>query len=315
MIAMQIGALFLTLLSLAPPGGSTVSYLPTIQARWNASDLVCIGDSSAPHRTGVVQVIDGAKRDQLSAYVELETCLKGAKPQSSEIRVLGDYFTSVNGQNGFGYAGPPTGFVHEGRDLLFLRRSSSPDEFLVTVPIYQTTIPLANTAPNYPPTTSSGYAKVVLTRELESAMLQTAENDQGVNPSPGFGDGLLSDIEYINLLLDYLGKSDGTTELSRLYGTAPSPICQDIAVMLFDRGQQEYESAVISFLLEQSLPAWRRWNAALALGRHGSRAALDPLRLVVSEAAQTEQQKQLRSYAQSSFELLQRRLKLDGQSP
>jgi hypothetical protein len=29
-------------------------YLPSIQQRWDASDLVCIGDASSPVRTGLI---------------------------------------------------------------------------------------------------------------------------------------------------------------------------------------------------------------------------------------------------------------------
>jgi hypothetical protein len=313
---MQIGLLLLTIAGVASLRTSTSSYLPTIQARWEASDLVCIGNASPPRRTGVVQVIDGANRDQLSADVELERCLKGTTPSSRHIVLLGDSIASARDQSGvigFAYAGPPPGFVHDGRNLLFLRKSSAPDEFLVTVPIFQTAIPLADVAPTYPPASSPEFVKVVLTRELESAMLQTTENDQGMNSVSG--EALLSDIEYINLLLDYLGKSDGATELSRFSETVPTSIGQDIAVMLLDRGHRENEAAVISILLNPSVPYWKRGNAAMALGMHGSQAALDPLQWVLSEPATTDQQKQLRSEVQSSLRSLERRLSLGSQSP
>lgn len=313
---MQRESLLLAVLSLAFFGSSNLSYLPTIRARWNASDLVCTGEASAPEPTGATQVIDGAKRDQLSANVELERCFKGEMPRSSEIRVHGDYFVALEDiRGGYGYSGPPLGFVHEGRNLLFLRRSSVPDLFLVTVPIYQTAIPLADAAPTYPPATSPEFLKTVLTRELESAMVQTTGDNQGVNSSQPFGEGLLSDIEYIDLLADYLGKSDGAAELSRFSETAPASVRQDIVVTLLGWGLREYEPAVISVLLDVSVPAWKRENAAFALGRYGSQAALAPLRSVASEAAGTEDQKQLKKCAESSLQSLEQRLRLDGESP
>ncbi|MGA7522703.1 MAG: hypothetical protein WBW84_09475 [Acidobacteriaceae bacterium] len=53
-----------------------VQYLPGIQQRWDASDLVCIGSATAPIRTGVIEKIDGDDRDQLSSDIDIETCLK-----------------------------------------------------------------------------------------------------------------------------------------------------------------------------------------------------------------------------------------------
>ena len=151
--------------------------LPGIRARWEASDLVCIGEADSPQRAGVAQFIDGANRDQLSANVELERCFKGEKPSSTDIRVLGNYVAAAKpgdyGVISFAYNGPPWGFVHNGRNLLFLRKTSVPDDFAVTVPVYETAIPLADVPPAYPSRTSSTYMKTVLTRELENAMLQS----------------------------------------------------------------------------------------------------------------------------------------------
>jgi hypothetical protein len=316
---MQIGLLLVAIAGVANPGTSTLSYLPTIQARWEASDLVCIGNASLPQRTGVVQVIDGANRDQLSADVELERCLKGTAPGSSHIVLLGDSIASARDQSGvigFAYAGPPIGFVHHGRNLLFLRKGSAPDEFRVTVPIYQTEIPLADLAPTYPPEMSAHFVKAILIRELESAIVQTTQSDPGTYPDPTLGeDGLLPDTAYVNLLLEYLNKSEGVAELSRFSETAPASASRDIAVMLLDRGQSQYEPQVIAVLLDQSVPPWKRENAAIALGWYGSQAALDLLEWVVSQPATTEDRKQLRSEAQSSVRSLKQRLKLENELP
>jgi len=303
--------LFVLLLGVGASGGKDPSYIPTIQGRWNASDLVCIGDADSPIRTGVTQFIDGANRDQLSANVELERCLKGQAPSSSHIYVVGNYVAAAKegeqGVIGFAYSGPPLGFIHKGRNLLFLLKGPVPDEFAVTVPIYQTVIPLADIPPEYPSPTSHGFTKTVLIRELENAML-VAENIGRRNTDQGFGDPLGSDIEYINYLLDYLGTSDGLPELSRLSDKAPLAIQRDISVILLDHDRSEYESSVISLLLDESAPEWKRENAAEVLGTNGTRAALNPLRRVVLEPDGTEQLKMLHNEAESSLKSLEHRV-------
>ena len=303
--------LLLPRLVLAVAGSQNPSYLPSIQARWDASDLVCIGKADSPQRTGVAQFIDGANRDQLSANVELERCFKGEIPHSSAIRVFGNYVASAKpGDHGvisFAYSGPPTGFVHNGRNLLFLRGTSVPNDFVVTVPIYETAIPLADTQADYPSPTSPTFVKAVLIKELEIAMLETENGGRRVDLE-GFSLPLRSDIVYIDYLLDYLGTSDGIEELSRFAETAPMAIQRDIAVILLDHDQSGDESSVISLLLDESAPAWKRGNAALALGRHGTYAALDSLQKVAAERAGTEQLKMLHNEAASSLESLEHRI-------
>jgi hypothetical protein len=301
-------------LILAASDGRDPSYLPTIQARWDASDLVCIGDAGSPVRTGVTQFIDGANRDQLSANVELERCFKGQAPSSSDIHVIGNHVAAAKETErlmGFAHSGPPLGFVHKGRNLLFLRKGPVASEFAVTVPIYQTAIPLADIPPEYPPPTSPSFTKMVLIRELENSVLE-AEDTGRRNIDQGFGDPLLSDIECIDYLLDYVGTSDGIAELSRLSHTAPLAIQRDIAVTLLNHDQSQYESTVISLLLDESAPAWKRGNAALALGRHGTHSALDPLQRVVLEPAGTEQLKMLHNEAESSLDSLKHKLESGG---
>jgi hypothetical protein len=285
--------------------------LPTIQARWDASDLVCIGEADAPQRTGVAKFIDGANRDQLSANVTLERCFKGEKPRSSEIRVLGNYVAAAkpddNGVISFAYSGPPTGFLHNGRNLLFLRKTAVPDEFVVTVPVYETAIPLADIPPAYPTAASPSFIKIVLTRELENAMLQSEDAGRDTDLK-AFADPLLSDYRYIDYLLDYLETPGGLAELSRFAEIAPLAVQRDIAVKLLDLGESKYESSVISLLLDETAAAWKRGNAALLLGRKGTTAALEPLRQVVREPAMTEPRKMLLNEATSSLESLKRRM-------
>ena len=295
-----------------------VSNLPTIQARWDASDLVCIGEAEPPQRTGIAEFINGASRDQLSTNVVLERCFKGENPNSSGVRVLGNYVAAAKpgdiGVISFAYSGPPLGFVHNGRNLLFLRRTSVPNEFSVTVPIYETAIPLADVPPDYPSPFSPAFMKTVVTRELESAMLQSEETGRDMDLK-AFADPLLSDYRYIDYMVDYLGTIDGIAELSRFLETAPIAIQRDIAIRLLDleerRGsldQSRYQSFVIDLMLDKSAPAWKRENAARALGRHGSQAALDPLREVASEPAGTEELKMLHNEAASALTSLMHRV-------
>lgn len=307
---MSLTSTLLPLLFLVGSGEKPLS-LPSIQARWDASDLVCIGEADAPQRTGVAQFIDGANRDQLSANVELERCFKGEKPSSSGIRVLGNYVVAAKpGDSGvisFAYSGPPTGFVHNGRNLLFLRRSLVSDEFVVTVPVYETAIPFADVPPAYPSPVTPSFIKTVLTRELENAMLQSEDTGRANEPKP-FADPLLSDYRYIAYLLDYLGTPDGISELSRFSVIAPVAIQRDIAVRLLDLDQSRYESHVISLLQDETAPAWKRQAAALVLGRRGSQAALEPLRKIALEPARTEQLQILRNEAASSLQSLEHRV-------
>ena len=122
-------ALMLMLFSTACIAASP-RYLPTIQQRWEASDLVCTAVVSTPIRTGVTQEIDGRDRDQLSAEASIEKCFKGEKPSTTTIRVLGYSVYAAKDLHGTGvvYAGPPTGFVSKGRNLIFLRRTAVPHQ-------------------------------------------------------------------------------------------------------------------------------------------------------------------------------------------
>jgi hypothetical protein len=308
---MSLTSTLLPLLFLAVSTGEKPLSLPTIQARWDASDLVCIGEADSPQRTGIVQFIDGANRDQLSANVELERCFKGEKPGSSDIRVLGNYVAAAKpgdyGVISFAYSGPPIGFVHVGRNLLFLRRTTVPGEFVVTVPVYETAIPFADVPPAYPSPATPSFTKTVLTRELENAMLESENAGQNNDPE-AFAVPLLSDYTYIAYLLDYLGTADGIRELSRFSEIVPVAIQRDIAVRLLDVDQSRYESTVISLLVDETAPAWKRGNAALVLGRRGSQAALEPLQKISSEPAKTEQLQMLHNEAASSLESLEHRV-------
>ncbi len=279
-------------------------YLPSIHQRWDASDLVCIGDASSPVRSGLTRTIDGSDRDQLSAEIELETCFKGDRPAASEIRVIGYAVAATKDVNqGYAYAGAPIGFISKGRNLLFLRRTDMQKDFEVTVPIYQTAIHLADNRPNSARDKSRKSERYILTQEFEAALVQFDYQD-------------LSDIDY---LLDLLGAREGITELSRFSASTPLPVQRDIAVALLSHGQQNREPIVASLLLDSSAPSWKRENAAEALGEHGTKAAFGPLRNIASQPTATDDLNALRLSAQSSLHRLEQRLQTkqleDSSSP
>jgi hypothetical protein len=290
---MHYAVSLLLALSSAASAADTARYLPTIQGRWDASNLVCIGDASLPIRTGLTRNIDGSDRDQLSSEVSLETCFKGDRPTASEIRVFGyDVFATKDVGQGYGYGGPPTGFVVKGRNLLFLRRTDIPNEFEVTVPIYQTAIRLADNRPNSTDDESRDSVRHILTREFEAALVQLDDTDLG-------------DIGY---LFDLLGTRDAIAELARFSPGSPLSVQRDIAAALLLHDQLASEPIVISLLLDSSALGWKRENAALALGEHGTEAAFTPLQQIASQPAPTDDLKSLQITAQSSLRRLEHRL-------
>lgn len=267
-------------------------YLPSLWQRWDASDLVCVGFAFAPVLTGITRTIDGSDRDQLSSEVKLETCFKGKRPASSTVRVVG--YSAVAGKDIHGgsvYAGPPTEFVRKGRNLLFLRYKASGD-LEMAVPIYETAIRLADGRPDYPDDTSAPSVRFALTQELEAALVQFDSNDIG-------------DIRRI---FDLLGDGPGIAELSRFSKGTPVPIHRDIAVALLEHDQLEYEPTTVSLLIDLSAPAWKRANAAGALGRHGTAYSLSYLRQVTLESAGTDDLKSLHVWVLEAIEHLQHRL-------
>ena len=250
-------------------------YLQSIWQRWDASDLVCTGTASEPARTGITQLIDGNSRDQLSSEVNFETCFKEDSPTSSPIRVLGYSvyaLKDVRDSVGVAYAGPPTGFLRKGRNLLFLRKTGTARVLEVAVPIYETAIRLADTRPRYPSDSSSTFFREALTQEFEAAIVQFDATD-------------VSDIDRI---FDLLGSSRAVMELSTFSKTVALPIQRDIAVALVAHDQLESEPLAISLLIVTSALPWKRANAASALGRHGTERALPYLCLLYTSDAADE---------------------------
>lgn len=288
-------AAILLLLTVPPStyAAEIARYLPSVWQRWNASDRVCTGAASAPIRTGNTRTIDGKVRDQLSSKVKLETCFKGGRPVSSPVRVIGySEVASKDIHGGYIYAGPPIGFLSKGRNLLFLRQTSNPLELEVAVPIYETAIRLADSQPYYTNDKSATSVRFALTLEFEAALLQF--------------DG--SDVIYIERIFDLLGTTEGIAELSRFSKTVALPIQRDIAVALVAHDQLEYEPIAISLLIDDSAPAWKRENAASALGRHGTERALPFLRQVASAPATTDDLRTLHVWALEACQRLDSRL-------
>jgi len=226
---------FASLLAIAAPAYLPAQYMRSIQQRWDASDLVCVGHAASPARTGRIQQIDGSDRDELATQVIIDRCLKGRLSAIAEIRVLGfDVAALKNISGGYGYSGPPTGFVSEGRNLLFLKPTKDPDQYEVTVPIFATAIHLADTEPDLPSGEGSQTVRAIVVRELEGALIQ-------------FGS---SDLSYIDYLMGYLGAQEGIAECLRLSSRVSVPLQRDLAVAMLLKGQSSLEPVVISLLLD-----------------------------------------------------------------
>jgi hypothetical protein len=277
---------------------ATPRYLATIQQRSDASDLVCTAVVSTPIPTGVVREIDGRDRDQLSAEASIEKCFKGEKPPTPTINVLGYsvYAAKDLHGTGFAYAGPPTGFVSKGRNLIFLRRTTAQHQFEIAVPVYETAIRLLDSRPYYPDDNSPAGILFALTREFEVALLQSGSRD----------------IYYIQCLFDLLGNEETVHELRNLSPRAPLAIQRDIAVALLDNGQLDCEPIVISLLLDSSAPEWKRHNAAYALGDRGTQRALPYLRKIAAQSATNDDLKVLRNWTVDAIRRLECRIENSG---
>lgn len=292
MTLVAIGS-FACLLATVALANTPVHYLASIQQRWDASDIVCTGKASAPSRTGQIQNIDGSDRDELAAHAVIERCFKGELPERAQIRVIGyDVVTAKGTSGGFAYAGPPTGFLSEGRNLLFLRRSKDPEQFQITVPIFATAIHLADVDPNDSPDKDEHSVRDVVVRELEQALIQ-------------FGS---TDLTYIDYLFGYLGTPDGIDELSKLSSRVSLALQRDLAVAILSKDHTTVEPVVIALLLDKSAPTWKRENAAGALGEHGTKAALAPLQEIASDAHLTNDQESLKIWAVESLSRAKARL-------
>jgi hypothetical protein len=295
---MRYASLVLLVLPSAFSATSGAQYLASIHQRWQASDLVCIGRATSPVRTGEWRKIDGTDRDELSTQVQIERCLKGDPPATQDVRIIGyDVVAAkdVSAAGGWGYAGPPIGFVSQGRNLLFLRRSRNSDQFEVTVPVYETAIHLADSGVEVTAGGEPQSARSTVTQELEAAAVQ-------------FGD---TDLSYYGYLFDYLGTREGIAELSRFAQLAPLAVQRDAAVAIMFRGQASAEPAVIALMLDASAPIWKRANAASALADHGTAAALEPLEQLAAQSAGANERDEFYLTFTSSLARLKHRLQVE----
>ena len=175
---------------------------------------------------------------------------------------------------------------------MFLRRTANPGEFEVAVPVYETAIRLADSRPYYTNDKSATSVRFALTREFDAALFQFDGND-------------VSDIEGI---FDLLGRAEAIAELSRFSKSAALQIQRDIAVALVAHDQLEYEPLAIPWSMDASAPAWKRQNAASALGEHGTERALPYLRQVASAPATSDDLKSLHVWAFEDCQRLECRL-------
>ncbi len=268
--------------------------LGDIQSRWDYSDLVCTGTAEAPVPTGVVESLGGSDRDQLASWVSLENCFKGGIPAAA-ISVLGDrVFSQKETTTGYVYAGPPTGFLVKGRNLLFLRATKGTDTWRVTVPVYAICIPLADSAPTYSSSRSAESIRHALVAEFESAI------EQG---KIGFADGLQlstpDDVarQYLPYIWQVLGREQGMREFRQLMTHSLEIVRREIAMAMLREGNQEGEAETLALLEDKTAVAWKRENAALALWNATSTRATQALERVANEPGPDE----LRHAAQDSL--------------
>ena len=273
--------------SQAPPKATPpFAELSDIQQRWDYSDLVCTGAATRPKRTEIVKRIGDQDRDQLISWVTVEACFKG-KPPANPLRVIGyDVLAQQDGAKNFIYAGPPPGFVTEGRNLLFLRRTNDAQTWNVTVPVYATCIPLAATAPAYQLDGSAVSIRRALAAEFEAVLPGTSE--------PAW---------YLDCLLEILGEYQGLEELKRLPTSDDKDLHAQIAMELLRHHDQAGEPDTISLLEDDSAPTMQRENAALALRNATSLRAERALERVITEQPPNE----LRTAAEESLSYIQRR--------
>lgn len=251
--------------SQAPPTKPPPASGGGLQFRWDYSDLVCTGLATQPKRTGTVERVNDADRDQLSVSVELQTCFKGVQP-AGKVTVLGDSAFSRNETRvGMVYAGPPTGFVSQGRNLLFLRGTDSPHTWRVTLPIYATCLPLADVAPDYKLDGSESAIRRALGKEIEAAIFQGR-----VASDHSLGLQALQQPEFVAAvygpyILEVFGKPDGLIELARIMPLLPQSARRTIAMELLRNGDQRGLADTLALLQDESAVSWQRANAALAL--------------------------------------------------
>jgi hypothetical protein len=241
-----------------------VAALP-LQEVWDYSDLVCTGFADEAMRTGRIEALGGADRDQLVTRVTLENCFKGIRPDF-QIRVFGDStFAQKDIQNGYVLTGPSRGFIARGRNLLFLRKTDQPDVWRVTVPVYATCIQLADPRPAYVLDGSDAAIRRALAAEM-LAMIVRGEirPEVGGFNSPTKDPALIA-WWYLRYIYQILGRNAAMREFAKLQDISPPAVRREIAFQMLWEHDQRGMNDVLALLEDLSAPDWQRANAARAL--------------------------------------------------
>jgi hypothetical protein len=259
-----------------------------IQLRWDYSDLVCTGSAEAPIRTGQIETLGGSDRDQLMSWVVLESCFKGTRP-NHQVQVLGDSVLAEKDMHGgFVYAGPPTGFLARGRNLLFLRKTEQSHIWRVTVPVYAICIPLADEPPSYTLDGSNDSIRRALTAEME-AMIDHGE----LRPMP---DTVSTEARepgriaaaYLPYIFEILGRIQALREFAGLMQVSPFAVRREIAIQMLWAGDQRGAPDTLVLLEDTNVPNWQRANAARALVHATSPHARSILERIAHEQGNNE---------------------------
>jgi hypothetical protein len=239
-------------------------------------------------RTGLIETLGGSDRDQLMSWVMLETCFKGKKPDP-QVRVLGaSVFAEKDIHGGFAYAGPPTGFVTPGRNLLFLRKTDELDIWDVTVPVYAVCIQLADSPPSYTLESSDDSIRGALVAEME-AMIDHGELglSLGAIQTRAWEPDRIA-AEYLPYILEILGRTQGLREFARLMQVSPQAVRREIAMAMLRVGDQRGEPDTLALLEDPNVPDWQRANAARALEFATSTRARSVLERIAHEPGNQE---------------------------
>ena len=220
----------------------------------------------------------------------LETCFKGKKPDR-QIQVLGDsVFAEKDIHGGFAYAGPPTGFVTRGRNLLFLRKTDQPDIWDVTVPVYAVCIRLADSPPSYTLEGSDDSIRGALVAEME-AMIDHGELRLSLEKiQTGAWEPDRIAAEYLPYTIEILGRTQGLREFARLLQSSPQAVRREIAMAMLRVGDQRGEPDTVALLEDANVPDWRHANAARALEFATSTRARSVLERIAHEPRNQELQ-------------------------
>jgi hypothetical protein len=237
-----------------------------LQMRWAYSELVCTGLAGAARPTGKVEVLGGYERQQLEADVTLQTCFKGTPPPSKKIKVLGDSFTMGDpGHSGMVYAGPPTGFVSVGRNLLFLRKTESPSMWRVTIPVYECALPLADVPPDYVLDGTDSSVGEALGAEFMALIRQGQVRGEPHSAMPALNQPEAVANNYGGYVFEFYGQARALRAFERLLSDPRPSLRRAVAITLLGHGDQCGLAETMAAAQDASEENWQRGNAVRAL--------------------------------------------------